>query len=212
MNVFDLIRSAIKTEADAINRLLEQIDDEYERAVRCILKCTGKVIVTGVGKSGIIGKKIAASLSSTGTPAYFLHACEAVHGDSGTVQPDDVVILISNSGETREVLNVVPILEQIGCKMIAITSGRQSTLADVCDIALVYSYEREADHLNLAPTTSAAMTLVIGDALAIALSILKGFDRKAFHLYHPGGSLGEKLGSFLQKKKEELGENSGEIA
>jgi arabinose-5-phosphate isomerase len=211
VEVFDLIRAVINTEAEAVSRLTAQVDAQYAVAVECMLNCEGKVIVTGVGKSGIIGRKIAASLSSTGTPAYFLHACEAVHGDSGTVEKEDVVILISNSGETSEVLNLLPILEEIGCQTIAITSGRDSTLARLCDIALVYGYEREADHLNLAPTTSAALTLVIGDALAVALSILKGFDQASFYLYHPGGSLGEKLGSLVQKKSSETGDVSGEL-
>jgi arabinose-5-phosphate isomerase len=209
VDVLDLMRSFITTEAEAVGRFAEQVDEEFAAAVECMHSCKGKVIVTGVGKSGIVGRKMAASLSSTGTPAYFMHACEAVHGDSGTVEPDDVVILISNSGETREVLNVLPILEQIGCKTIALTSGRDSTLARVCDIALVYSYEREADHLNLAPTTSAILTMAIGDALACTLSILKGFDQSSFHLYHPGGSLGERLSTMLDRKDSAVDEESG---
>ena len=160
------------------------------------------------GESGIVGRKWLHPFQYWYS-AYFMHACEAVHGDSGTVEPDDVVILISNSGETREVLNVLPILEQIGCKTIALTSGRDSTLARVCDIALVYSYEREADHLNLAPTTSAILTMAIGDALACTLSILKGFDQSSFHLYHPGGSLGERLSTMLDRKDSAVDEESG---
>ncbi len=201
MDTLDLVRAAINTEAQAVGRLFDQIDDRYERAIKYILNCRGKVIVTGVGKSGIIGRKNAASLSSTGTPAYFVHSTEGVHGDSGTIEKEDVVILISNSGETSEVLNILPILNAIDCKKIAITSGRDSTLARLCDVALVYDYEQEADHLNLAPTTSATLTLIIGDALAVALSILKGFDQESFYLYHPGGSLGEKLGSLVRRKE-----------
>jgi arabinose-5-phosphate isomerase len=158
-----------------------------------MLDCKGKVIVTGVGKSGHIGKKIAASLASTGTPAFFVHSTEGVHGDLGMIQQEDVVILISNSGETKEVLSLLPTLEKIGSKRISITSKEKSTLALSCDVVLAYQYEGEADHLGLAPTISSTLTLVIGDALAVALSILKDFKKEDFHLYHPGGSLGQQL-------------------
>lgn len=193
MDVKKLIHGAIATECQAVHGLLEQVDESYIAAVAMLLECTGKVVVTGVGKSGIIGKKIAASLASTGTPAFFVHATEAVHGDSGMICQDDVVILISNSGETAEVLNVVPCLDQIGSKRIAITSNHESSLAKACDVSIAYRYEREADHLNLAPTTSATLTLVIGDALAVTLSRLRGFTNADFHRYHPGGSLGAQL-------------------
>lgn len=193
MNEIELIRQAIKIEADAVNELVHQVDDTFSHAIELIRECTGKIVVTGVGKSGIVGKKIAATLSSTGTPAFFVHSTEGVHGDSGMIQETDVVILISNSGETKEVLSLVPILDQVGCHRISITSNHSSTLARLCDVSLAYSYEREADQLNLAPTTSATLTLVIGDALATTLSVLRGFDKEDFHRYHPGGSLGEQL-------------------
>ena len=193
MDVQERLRQAITVEADAVRGLLDQIDQSYVEAVNLLQGCRGKVVVTGVGKSGIIGKKMAASFASTGTPAFFVHSTEAAHGDSGMIGKDDVVILVSNSGETAEVLNVIPILDQIGSKRISITSNHNSSLAKAADVSIAYDYAREADHLNLAPTTSATLTLVIGDALAVTLSTLRGFTEADFHRYHPGGSLGAKL-------------------
>ncbi len=201
MDVLRLLKQAAQVEAKAAARLVEQLDQSFVDAVELIQQCEGKVVVSGVGKSGLIGRKIAASLASTGTPAFFVHASEAVHGDSGMIEARDVVILLSNSGETSEVLNLLPVLEQIGCKKIAITSGRDSTLARACDLALIYTYEREADHLNLAPTTSAVLTLIIGDALAVTLSVLKGFGQKDFYRYHPGGSLGAQLSNLYKESR-----------
>lgn len=193
MNVIDSLRDVIKAESVAMQMLPEQIEESFEKAVQLIWNCKGKVILSGVGKSGHIGKKIAASLASTGTPAFFVHATEGLHGDLGMIQKDDVVILISNSGETEEVLSLLPSLKKIGSVLIAITSNKNSTLAKYCDTALTYQYDREADHLGLAPTTSTTLTLVIGDALAIVLSKLRNFRKEDFHLYHPGGSLGRQL-------------------
>jgi arabinose-5-phosphate isomerase len=193
MSILDNIKRVIEMEASAIKALSDQIGPNFELAVNLIRSCKGKVIITGVGKSGHIGKKIAASLASTGTPAFFVHSTEGVHGDLGMIQKEDVVILISNSGETSEVLSLLPSLIKIGSRTIVITSNKKSTLAESCDVALTYHYEREADHLGLAPSTSSTLTLVIGDALAIALSRLKDFKKEDFHLYHPGGSLGAKL-------------------
>ena len=201
MDVLKLLKQAAQVEAKAAARLVEQLDQSFVDAVQLIQQCEAKVVVSGVGKSGLIGRKIAASLASTGTPAFFVHASEAVHGDSGMIEARDVVILLSNSGETSEVLNLLPVLEQIGCKKIAITSGRDSTLARACDLALIYTYEREADHLNLAPTTSAVLTLIIGDALAVTLSVLKGFGQKDFYRYHPGGSLGAQLSNLYKESR-----------
>lgn len=193
MNVIDSVRDVIKAEGVAVQMLSEQIEHTFERAVQLIWHCKGKVILSGVGKSGHIGKKIAASLASTGTPAFFVHATEGVHGDLGMIQQEDVVILVSNSGETEEVLSLLPSLEKIGAVLIAITSNKNSTLAQRCDTALTYKYEREADHLGLAPTTSTTLALVIGDALAVVLCKLRNFTKEDFHLYHPGGSLGQQL-------------------
>lgn len=201
MDVLRLLKQAAQVEAKAAARLVEQLDQSFVDAVELIQQCEGKVVVSGVGKSGLIGRKIAASLASTGTPAFFVHASEAVHGDSGMIEARDVVILLSNSGETSEVLNLLPVLEQIGCKKIAITSGRDSTLTRACDLALIYTYEREADHLNLAPTTSAVLMLIIGDALAVTLSVLRGFDQKDFYRYHPGGSLGAQLSNLYKESR-----------
>jgi arabinose-5-phosphate isomerase len=201
MDVLKLLKEAAQVEAEAAARLVDQLDQSFVDAVQLIQQCEAKVVVSGVGKSGLIGRKIAASLASTGTPAFFVHASEAVHGDSGMIEARDVVILLSNSGETSEVLNLLPVLEQIGCKKIAITSGRDSTLARACDLALIYTYEREADHLNLAPTTSAVLTLIIGDALAVTLSVLKGFGQKDFYRYHPGGSLGAQLSNLYKESR-----------
>lgn len=193
MSVLTYIKEVIAAEASAISALASQIGAEFEVAVELIRTCKGKVVVTGVGKSGHIGKKIAASLASTGTPAFFVHSTEGVHGDLGMIQEDDVVIMISNSGETAEVLGLLPSLAKIGAKRIAITSKKDSTLARSCDTALIYHYEKEADHLGLAPTTSSTITLVLGDALAVAVSRLNHFQKEDFHLYHPGGSLGQQL-------------------
>lgn len=193
MTVIDDIKQAIQIEGNAIASLLEQIGPNYEKAVELILNTEGKVIVTGVGKSGHVGKKIAASLASTGTPSFFVHSTEGVHGDLGMFEQDDVIIMISNSGETAEVLNLLPSLKIIGAKLISITSNVDSSLAMVSDIVLTYKYESEADHLGLAPTASSIITLAIGDALAIALSKAREFESTDFHLYHPGGSLGKQL-------------------
>jgi arabinose-5-phosphate isomerase len=198
MNILSYIKNVIDIEASSIKNLSDQIGPEFETAVNMLLNAKGKIIITGVGKSGHVGKKIAASLASTGTPAFFVHSTEGVHGDLGMVQNDDVVIMISNSGETSEVLSLLPSLIKIGSKRIALTSKKDSTLAQASDVALTYAFDREADPLGLAPTTSSTMTLVIGDALAIATSILKGFKKEDFHLYHPGGSLGKKLSENIQ--------------
>lgn len=191
--VRNFVKEALSNEADALLNISQHIGEEYEKAIDLIAACQGKVVVTGIGKSGHIGKKIAASLSSTGTPSFFVHSAEAVHGDSGMIDKRDVVILLSNSGETQEVLNLLPIVEKIGAARIAITKNADSTLGRRSDVALTYHYRQEADHLGLAPTTSALLQLAIGDALAVVLCRMKGFSREDFYLYHPGGSLGQQL-------------------
>lgn len=191
--VRNFVKEALSNEADALLSISQHIGEEYEKAIDLIAACQGKVVVTGIGKSGHIGKKIAASLSSTGTPSFFVHSAEAVHGDSGMIDKRDVVILLSNSGETQEVLNLLPIVEKIGAGRIAITKNADSTLGRRSDVALTYHYRQEADHLGLAPTTSALLQLAIGDALAVVLCRMKGFSKEDFYLYHPGGSLGQQL-------------------
>lgn len=189
----DEIKQILITESEAISNLAGNIDNRFEKAVQLILECKGKVVVTGVGKSGHVGKKMAATFASTGTPAFFVHSTEGVHGDLGMIEKDDVVILISNSGETQEVLNLIPTLKKLGVKSIAITSKNESTLSRNVDVQLNYQYEKEADALNLAPSTSSTLTLVLGDSIALTVSKLKNFTNNDFYLYHPGGSLGKKL-------------------
>lgn len=193
MNIVNFMKGVVELEAEAIKGLKSQIEDSYETVVKLLKTCQGKVIVTGIGKSGHIGKKIAASLASTGTPSFFVHSTEGVHGDLGMITFKDIVILISNSGETGEVLALLPSLKKIGAKKIAITSNPGSTLAMNSHFVLTYSYQAEADHLSLAPTTSSTIVLVIGDILATALSYSKKFTKDDFYLYHPGGNLGKQL-------------------
>lgn len=193
MNIIQSVQASLQNEATALQLLANNVGKSYEQAIELLSSCEGKVIITGIGKSGHIGKKIAASLASTGTPAFFVHSAEAVHGDSGMIEKRDVVILLSNSGETGEVLDALAIVRKIGAKRIAITKNAKSTLAVQSDVALTYAFEKEADHLGLAPTTSALLQLAIGDALAVALCEYKGFSKEDFFFYHPGGSLGNQL-------------------
>jgi len=167
-----------------------QLDERFCQAIEILMNCSGKVVITGVGKPGHVGKKIAASLTSLGTPSFFLHADEGLHGD---VTDEGVVVVISQSGETAGVLALLAILEKIGCKIISITGHLNCSLARKADVALVTGVSKEADPLNLAPSTSSTAMLALGDALAITLSQLKGFSRKDFALFHPGGSLGKHL-------------------
>ena len=191
--IISYAKSVINKEIDGVKKLLDLIDDNFTKAVEVILKCKGKIIIVGIGKSGHVGKKIAASMASTGTPSFFVHGDEALHGDLGMIERDDVVIALSNSGETREMINDFPTLKKIGCKIISITSNPNSTMAKNSDVHICIGKLKEADHLNLAPTTSSTVTLIMGDALALTLSYLKGFKKEDFALYHPGGSLGKGL-------------------
>lgn len=186
-------RLCLEVEADAIQQTAHTVDKTVLDALDLLEHTTGKVIVTGVGKSGHVGRKIAASFSSTGTPAHFMHAAEGVHGDLGMVTKDDLVVLLSHSGETQEVLNLLPSLKKIGVPLLAITHNAMSSLGTAVDEVITYVCTREADDLNLAPTTSSTVMLAIGDALAVTLSAKRHFGEKTFHLYHPGGSLGKAL-------------------
>lgn len=183
----------LEIEADAVKKLVDHIDDEFEAAVKAILDCEARVIVTGMGKSGHVGRKIAATLASTGTPSFFLHPAEAFHGDLGMVTDRDIVIAISNSGETSEVLHILPIIRRIGAQIIAMSGRRDSQLAQFADYFIDVSVEREACPLGLAPTASTTATLAMGDAIAIALMTVRNFTKQDFALFHPGGSLGRKL-------------------
>lgn len=186
-------KEAILTESNAIANLVHLIDADFEKAVRCILNSSGRVIITGIGKSANIGNKIVATLNSTGTPAIFMHAADAIHGDLGNVQKEDVVICISKSGNTPEIKVLLPLIQNYGNKIIAITGNKDSFLGTNANFTLNTYVEKEACPNNLAPTTSTTAQLVIGDALAICLLDLRGFTSKDFAKYHPGGALGKRL-------------------
>ena len=189
----DRAKETLEIEIDALKKLVPRIDDEFEAAANEILSCKARVIVTGIGKSGHIGKKIAASLASTGTPSFFMHPAEAFHGDLGMVTPQDIVLAISNSGETNEVVNILPIIRRIGAKIIALCGRRSSTLAHNADYFIDAGVEREACPLGLAPTASTTATLAMGDAIAVALMSCRNFTKQDFALFHPGGALGRRL-------------------
>jgi len=193
-----IAKEVISKEIQALQNLLEKIDDNFMEAVNLIENSKGRLIVSGVGKSGHIGRKIAATLASTGTPSFFVHSTEAVHGDLGMITQEDVVILISNSGGTAEIINVIPHIKKIGAKLIAMTGNPESLLAKNCNVALDIGVREEADHLGLAPTSSTTATLALGDALAVVLSVSKSFTQSDFAKYHPGGSLGKQLEEYLE--------------
>ncbi len=188
-----LARSVLEKEAQAVEHLAEHLDETFLKAVQCLLNCKGRVVVSGVGKSGHVGRKLAATLASTGTPAFFVHAAEAAHGDLGMITKNDVVIAISNSGTTNELLTIVPLLKREGTPLIAMTSAPESTLARYADIHLDIGVHQEACPLGLAPTTSTTATMAMGDALAVACLDAKGFKPEDFARSHPGGALGRKL-------------------
>jgi arabinose-5-phosphate isomerase len=191
----ELARAALDVEGEAIRKLAERLgrDDSVPRAVALMMACKGRVVVTGMGKSGHIGRKIAATLASTGTPALFLHPAEAAHGDLGMVTPQDVLIAISYSGESSELAVVIPAVKRMGVPVVAMTGKPESTLALAADVHLDVSVEKEACPLNLAPTASTTATLALGDALAVALLELRGFKSDDFARSHPGGALGRRL-------------------
>lgn len=191
--VIQKAREVLKIEAQGILGLIERIGPEFEHAVDMILRTKGRVVVTGIGKSGIVGKKITATLNSTGSPSFFLHPSEAVHGDLGGVTAEDTVIAISNSGHTKELSDIMPMLKGIGVKIIAFTGDLESPLAKQSHISINVGVEREACPLGLAPTTSTTAALAMGDALAVVLIERREFSRKDFKRFHPGGSLGERL-------------------
>lgn len=186
-------KQTLYEEAQAIIHSMDMFGEEIADAVEMIKQSKGKLVVTGVGKSGHIGAKIAATLSSLGTPSFFIHSTEAMHGDLGMIQNNDIVLCISNSGETKEVLNIIPSLKKRNIPLISLTRSHESTLAKACAISICYHYEKECDELNLAPTASSTITLAIGDALAVVLAKEKQFSISDFHEFHPGGSLGKLL-------------------
>ena len=188
-----LARKVLETEAAAILALVDRLDARFDCAVRLLRNCKGRVILTGMGKSGMICRKIAATLTSTGTAAFFLHPAEARHGDLGVIQGDDVVIALSYSGETEELVRLLETIRRLGAKLIAITGGRQSTLSQAADVALDCSVAEEACPMNLVPTASTTAALALGDALAMTLLVEKGFREEDFANLHPGGKLGKRL-------------------
>ena len=188
-----LARKVLQTEAAAILALVDRLDERFDKAIRILLECRGRVIVTGMGKSGIICQKIAATLASTGTPAFFLHPAEAIHGDLGVLQSEDVVIALSHSGETDEVLRLLETIKRLGARLISITGSCGSTLAKASDVALDCSVSEEACPMDLVPTASTTAALSLGDALAMTLMVAKGFRQEDFANLHPGGKLGKRL-------------------
>ena len=196
MTAKDFLTSAkrtIKMEADAVEQLLGRLDDNFVTACQAMLACEGRVVITGMGKSGHIGNKIAATLASTGTPSFFVHPGEACHGDLGMITKNDVVIAISNSGSTAEVVTILPLIKRLGIPLISMTGNATSVLSKAACANLDVSVESEACPLNLAPTTSTTVTLAMGDALAIALLESRGFSAEDFAFSHPSGALGRKL-------------------
>ena len=189
----ELAQRVLAIEADAVRALIERLDERFLGALTLILECRGRVIVSGIGKSGHVARKIASTLSSTGTPAYFVHPAEASHGDLGMVQPEDVLIGLSNSGESEELLAIVPLLKRRGARLIAMTGNAESTLAREADVHLDAGVAQEACPLNLAPTASTTAALALGDALAVALLDARGFSADDFARSHPGGALGRRL-------------------
>ena len=191
--LLELGRVALRIEADAVATLASRLDEHFARACRLLLACRGRVVVSGIGKSGHVARKIAATFASTGTPAFFLHPAEASHGDVGMITREDTLLALSNSGETDEILLLVPILKRMGVPLVAMTGNPGSTLARAADVHLDVSVPAEACPLNLAPTASTTASLAMGDALAVALLRLHGFTEEDFARSHPGGSLGRKL-------------------
>lgn len=193
MSALEVAARVLRDEAEAILKLIDRLDTSFEEAVNLISHSSGRVILTGMGKSGHIAKKVSATMASTGTPSFFLHPAEGIHGDLGMVTAQDVIIAYSNSGETGEILNIIPSVKRIGAKMIAVVGNVNSTLAKNSDVVLYAGAEKEADSLGLAPTSSTTAALALGDALAVTLMEKMHFTADNFAVFHPGGSLGRRL-------------------
>ena len=192
-NFISLGQAVVRTEQQAISSLLDKINQDFAKACELLLDCQGRIVVIGMGKSGHIGNKIAATLASTGSPAFFVHPGEASHGDLGMITDKDVVLALSNSGETNEITSLLPVIKRLDVPLISLTGNPDSSLASFADVNLDTSVEKEACPMNLAPTASTTVSLVMGDALAVALLEAKGFTENDFALSHPGGSLGRRL-------------------
>jgi arabinose-5-phosphate isomerase len=191
--IVDTAKRVFRIEAEAISALADRIDVNFTKAVEMVLGCQGRVVITGMGKSGLICQKVAATMASTGTPAFFLHPAEGIHGDLGMLMKGDVVIAVSNSGETEELTRILPVIKRMGLPLIAMAGNPDSTLARAGDVFLDISVREEACPLGLAPTASTTATLAMGDALAVALLVQRGFKDEDFALFHPGGALGKRL-------------------
>ncbi|MFH2139052.1 MAG: KpsF/GutQ family sugar-phosphate isomerase [Candidatus Omnitrophota bacterium] len=188
-----IARQVLRSEAKAITDLLPRINKDFDKAVELIVRCKGRIVITGMGKPGIIGKKISSTMASLGVPSLYLHPADAVHGDLGRVTKDDIIIAISNSGQTEEIVRLLPIIKKIGVKLISLTGNIKSLLAQYSDVILNVGVKKEACPFNLAPTSSTTATLAMGDALAVAVLVRSGFKIEDYAFYHPGGSLGKKL-------------------
>ena len=193
MDILDIARKVLRIESMAIASAVNRLGVEFEKAVDILFQCQGRVVVTGMGKSGLIGKKISATLTSTGTPSVFLHPSEALHGDIGIINPEDVVLALSTSGETNEVVRLLVYIKRMGINLISLVGNHDSTLARQSDVFVDCSIEREACPIGLVPTTSTTLTLALGDALSISVMERKGFSEEDFHGFHPAGSIGKKL-------------------
>jgi len=193
MNIVETGKKVLEIEAKAIQSAISRLDSHFEAAVQILLHAKGRIVVTGMGKSGIIGKKISATLTSTGSPSVFLHPSEALHGDIGIIHPDDVVLALSTSGETQEVIRLLNYIKRIGVRLVSLVGAADSTLATQSDVAIDCSVEQEACPIGLVPTTSTTLTLAMGDAIAISLMQKKGFGEEDFRYFHPGGSIGKRL-------------------
>jgi len=197
--ILEQVKEVLKIEAQAILDLVDRVGPEFEAAVRLILESKGRVILTGMGKSGLVARKISATLNSTGTPSLFLHPAEAIHGDLGMVTPDDIVVAVSNSGHTAEINNLIPILKGMKARIISMTGGLESAMARDSDVVIDVGVEREACPMGLAPTASTTAALAMGDALAVALIHSRRFNRQDFRKFHPGGCLGERLSTKVKE-------------
>lgn len=193
MKSIEMINEVFVSEIQTIDCVRRNINSDYELFIKEILECKGRIIILGVGKSGLIGKKMAATFASTGTPSFFVHSTEAVHGDLGMICKEDIVLAISNSGETSEVISTLNSINEIGATLISITKSKSSTLGKSSKVVIEILITSEADKYNLAPTNSSTATLVVGDAIALTISQIKGFTKKDFGRYHPGGALGKSL-------------------
>jgi arabinose-5-phosphate isomerase len=193
MDMIEIARKVLTIEAEAVSALADRIGEEFNQAIEMILACQGRLVISGMGKSGLICQKIASTMASTGTPAFFLHPAEGIHGDLGMLMKGDVLIAVSNSGETEEIVRILPVIKRMGLPLIAMSGNIRSTLRRAADVFLDISIKEEACPLGLAPTASTTATLAMGDALAVGLLLRRGFREEDFALFHPGGTLGRKL-------------------